>query len=151
MTHESATATQAPEIETYEHWREADRRALKMMQLIVTKIDADPSLIQIAIDNLQRWREQGDGYQPLGLQMWEKWFAQEVPWKEIREWLLEDSDEGQRLRTSHPFAGVLTSEERESVYDFDWPALKAQYEQQTGKPWPTSTDMVIEQFGTPNP
>ena len=29
--------------------------------------------------------------------------------------LVEESDEGQRLRSSHPFIGILTEEERESV------------------------------------
>ena len=33
--------------------------------------------------------------------------------------VLEDSDEGERPRTSHPFTGVLTNEDRESVCDFD--------------------------------
>ena len=38
-------------IKTYEHWHEADRRALEMMRLIVAKIDSDPSLIQIDVEN----------------------------------------------------------------------------------------------------
>ena len=148
MTHEPATATHESESEIHDHWREADRRAFEMMKRIVAKIDTNPELIRIGIDNLHRWRKQS-GDQPLCLQKWEQWFAQGVPWERMRKWLLEKSDEGQRLRTSHPFAGVLTQEERESVYDFDWPALKARYEQQTGRPWPTSTKMVIEQFGRP--
>ena len=51
--------------------------------------------------------------------------------------MLKDSDEGQRLRTSHPIVGVLTQKERESLYDFDWDALKREYEQRTRRPWPT--------------
>ena len=65
--------------------------------------------------------------------------------------MLEDSDEGQRLRTSHPFVGVLTQEECESLYDFDWDALKREYEQRTRRPWPTSREMVLKQFGPPPP
>ena len=34
------------------------------------------------------------------------------PWTQVREILLEDSDEGQRLRSSKPFAGIVTEEER---------------------------------------
>ena len=39
----------------------------------------------------------------------------EKPWSELRAMLVEESDEGQRLRSSHPFIGILTEEERESV------------------------------------
>ena len=37
----------------------------------------------------------------------EKW-----NWEEIRAMLLEDSDEGQRLRQSSPFGGIVTEAER---------------------------------------
>lgn len=30
--------------------------------------------------------------------------------------LLEESDEGQRLRSSHPFIGLVTPEERARIY-----------------------------------
>ena len=136
------------EIETYEHWHEADRRALEMMKLIVAKIDAHPSLIQIGIENMKRWREQDNGHQPRWLDQWQQWFEQGEPWERIRERLLEQSDEGQRLRKSHPFAGVLTQAERESVYPFDFKELRRQYEKQTGRPWPTTPQMAREQFGT---
>ena len=138
-----------PNVETYEHWHEADRRALERMQIIVAKIDADPSLIQIGVENMKRWRREQGGYQPRCLDQWEEWFESGEPWERIRERLLEASDEGQRLRTSHPFAGVLSQEERESVYDFNWDELKAEYETRTGRPWPTSREMVLEQFGPP--
>ena len=89
------------------------------------------------------------GYQPRCLDQWEEWFESGEPWERIRERHLEASDEGQRLRTSHPFASVLTQEERESVYDFNWDELKAEYETRTGRPWPASREMVLEQFGPP--
>lgn len=34
------------------------------------------------------------------------------PWREVRAIVLEESDEGQRLRSSHPFRGIVTEEER---------------------------------------
>ena len=34
------------------------------------------------------------------------------PWSEIRAILLEESDEGRRLRGTHPFRGIVTEEER---------------------------------------
>ena len=34
------------------------------------------------------------------------------PWSEIRQILLDESDEGQRLRSTHPFRRIVTQEER---------------------------------------
>ena len=96
------------------------------MRLIVAKIDADPSLIQIGVENMKRWRREQGGYQPRCLDQWDEWFESDEPWERIRERLLEASDEGQRLRTSNPFASVLTQEERESVYDFNWGGTQGQ-------------------------
>ena len=36
-------------------------------------------------------------------------------WSEVREILLDESDEGQRLRSSKPFAGIVTEEERLAI------------------------------------
>ena len=125
-------------VETHEHWHEADRRALERMRLIVAKIDADPRLIQIGVENMKRWRKQRGGYQPRCLNQWDEWFARREAWERIRARLLEDSDEGQRLRKSHPFAGVLTDEERESIYDFDSEQVRRDYTARTGRYWPES-------------
>lgn len=138
MTHESATATHEPESETCEHWREADRRAMQRAHIIVAKIDANPELIKIGIENMKRWKRQRNGYQPRCLDQWEEWFVSGEPWERIRARLLEDSDEGQRLRTSDPFAGVLAPEERESLYRFDCDQVRQEYTVRTGRPWPDS-------------
>ena len=138
MIHESMIAT-------YEHWHEVDRRVLDMMRLIVAKIDADPRLVRIGVENMKRWKRRNDGYQPRCLDQWDELFASE-PWERLRERLLELSDEGQRLRTSHPFAGVLTQEERESVYPFDFEQMRRDYEERTGKPWPHSVESLPGQL-----
>ena len=39
------------------------------------------------------------------------------PWAEIREILLGESDEGQRLRSSSPFAGIVGEDERWEVIE----------------------------------
>ena len=46
------------------------------------------------------------------------------PWREIREILLEESDEGQRLRSTHPFRGIVTEEKRLEImrrHPTPWP------------------------------
>ena len=40
----------------------------------------------------------------------------ERPWAEIRSILLDDSEEGRRLRQNDPFCGVLTPAERWDIY-----------------------------------
>ena len=92
-----------------------DRRSLEMAKLIVEKIDADPNLFQVAHENLQRWRRIRGGTLPRCSEEWEKLL--ERPWTEIRNILLDESDEGQRLRSSHPFAGLVSENERRRIHD----------------------------------
>lgn len=40
----------------------------------------------------------------------------EKPWEEVRSILLDESDEGQRLRQTDPFCGILTAVERWEIY-----------------------------------
>ena len=119
-----------------------------MVRLIVAKIDEDPSLLQVGVENMKRWRRQRAGYQPPCLDEWEALIATE-PWDRLRECLLEPSAEGQRLRSSHPFAGILTQAERESVYPFDFERLRRRYTERTGKPWPTSPETLPGQRHDP--
>ena len=94
---------------------EIDRRVLAMTRIIVRKIDADPTLVRTGLDNIARWTRQKGGYVPLCHAEW-KALIKERPWRELRAMLLEESDEGQRLRSSHPFTGLITDEERAAVY-----------------------------------
>ena len=92
-----------------------DRRSLEMARLVVKKIDADPSLFRVAHENLQRWRRVRGGTLPRCSEEWEKLL--ERPWTEIRNILLDESDEGQRLRSSHPFTGLVSEKERRRIHD----------------------------------
>ena len=65
--------------------------------------------LQVAHENLQRWSRVRGGALPQCREEWKELLKQ--PWSEIRGILLDKSDEGQRLRSSHPFAG-LVSEKR---------------------------------------
>ena len=74
-----------------------DARSLDMARIVVERIDADPSLINVAHENLERWR-QLHGTLSRANQEWEQ--ILERPWREIREIRLEESDEGQQLRST---------------------------------------------------
>ena len=45
----------------------------------------DPSLIQIGVENMKRWRREQGGYQPRCLDQWDEWFESDEPWERIRE------------------------------------------------------------------
>ena len=86
-----------------------DARSLDMASIVVVRIDAEPGLIHVAHDNLARWRRHGGGLSRAHREWVE---ILERPWAEIRKVLLDESDEGQRLRSSSPFAGIVTEDER---------------------------------------
>ena len=86
-----------------------DARSLDMARIVVERIDADPNLFNIAHQNLDRWQRL-HGTLSRADEEWVEILKR--PWSKIREILLEESDEGQRLRSSAPFVGIVTEEER---------------------------------------
>ena len=92
-----------------------DRRSLEMARLVVEKIDADPGLLRIAHENLRRWSLVRGGELPQCRKEWKALLKR--PWSQIRMILLDESDEGQRLRSSHPFAGLVSEKERRRIHD----------------------------------
>ena len=89
-----------------------DARSLDMAKIVVERIDADPSLFNIAHQNLERWWRL-HGTRSRANKEWVGILKR--PWSEIRAMLLEESDEGQRLRSSAPFVGIVTEEERVEI------------------------------------
>ena len=94
---------------------EIDRKVLELARIAVARIDANPALARIGLDNIERWTMQKGGYLPRCHAEW-KHLIETQPWVKLREMLLEESDEGQRLRSSHPFTGLVTDEERARIY-----------------------------------
>ena len=94
---------------------EIDRRVFELTKIAVARIDRDPALVEIGLDNIERWTRQKDGCLPPCHAEW-KALIKERPWPELRALLLQDTDEGQRLRSSHPFVGLVTVEEPAAVH-----------------------------------
>ena len=94
-----------------------DRRVFELTKIAVARIDRNPSLVQAGLDNIERWTRQKGGYVPLCHAEW-KALIEERPWPELRTLLLQDNDEGQRLRSSHPFSGpeFVTEKERATIH-----------------------------------
>jgi hypothetical protein len=90
-----------------------DARSLALAEAIAAKIDADPARggVSKAAAVCARWaRRRPD---PCA----EEWLAiLGRPWEEVRAVLLDDSEEGRRLRQNSPFCGILTPKERWAIY-----------------------------------
>ena len=89
--------------------RHLGARSLYMARIVVERIDAEPSLFNVAHENLERWRRHR-GTLSRATREWEQ--ILNCPWSEIRQILLDESGEGQRLRSSQPYRGIVTEEER---------------------------------------
>ena len=87
---------------------------LRSHRLIAEKIDADPSLLEIPPQNLDRWRELGGGEDCPASAEWRDLLKQ--PWEKTRALIVADTEESTRLRLSTPFVGILTPEEREHFH-----------------------------------
>jgi hypothetical protein len=74
------------------------------------------AVIKIARENLARWKASGvfDEGELMLLSEWEK-ILTEASVEELIAIITEDSDEGQRLRQSTPFTGVLSEDERRKI------------------------------------
>ena len=96
---------------------ETDRRTLELTTIAVERIDRDPALLQAGLANIGRWTRRNGGYLPPYHAEW-KALIEERPWPELRTLLLQNTDEGQRLRSNHPFIGppFVTEEERTAIY-----------------------------------
>jgi len=90
-----------------------DARSLAMCQLIAEKIRRQPELFQIAKQNLERWKKVQQPW-PRALREWEE-ILQNNSLPQVLEILTTATEEGNRLRQSNPFPGVLTEDERASL------------------------------------
>jgi hypothetical protein len=99
----------------YSDHRRTEARSLAMHCRAAAKISANPALLEIARDNVRRWRANAGEDVPRYLVEWRR--ILERPWPEIAAVMTGFDDDAIRLRQSSPFAGVLTAEERRQVYE----------------------------------
>lgn len=67
--------------------------------------------------NLRHWKKRNGRLAPAHRE-WELILAQN-PIERVLEILTQDNDEGQRLRQSDPFAGILSEQERITFFKFN--------------------------------
>ncbi|MDR1283914.1 MAG: hypothetical protein LBK99_24320 [Opitutaceae bacterium] len=83
---------------------EVDQCLLRLVEACVRKIDDDPALLAVARNNVRRWSNERLRAE------WEQLLN--LPWRELRALLLEDSDRGCLHRQNAPLGGILTHRER---------------------------------------
>lgn len=101
-------------VRQYSDHRILDARSLAMHCKIAQKISRDPDLLDKARENLERWRAKSRKPLPQCLREWQEILKR--PWPEIAELITSMSEDATRLRSSSPFAGVLSDDERDRIY-----------------------------------
>jgi len=88
-----------------------DTASLEMARRIAAGLGTHPEWLTHARNNLQRWQSRNADAPGL-VRCYQEWLAiLDLPVDEIRRRLVDPSEEGQRLRQSSPFAGVLPPRE----------------------------------------
>ena len=88
---------------------EVDRRSLALHAEVAARLRAQPSLLRIARENLERWRRRREDGDPAAsaIQEWQE-ILDTLSLDDLCDLLMEQSERGDRLRQSSPFAGILT-------------------------------------------
>lgn len=86
---------------------------LMLHRAVAKKLRRDAkSVLRISHDNLNRWLKKNENS---ALLEWRKILETHTP-EEIIKIISQDTNEGQRLRSSSPFVGVLSETERERIW-----------------------------------
>lgn len=94
-----------------------DLFALELHRAIAEKMLRDErAVIARAKANIARWLSSGSFPNEVGapLREWREILERETP-ENLRRLLVQQTDEGQRLRSSSPFTGILSKAEREAI------------------------------------
>ena len=91
-----------------------DQRSLALHRAIAEKLRANPSLLQIARDNLERWAATAGRSQPY-FDAWRE--ILDRPLEEVITLICQDSERMTAMRQATPFAGVLSPAERWAIYE----------------------------------
>lgn len=91
-----------------------------MDRATAARIRVRPEVVEIARENLRRWREQNDGELAPAHREWEL-ILRFLTTEELADFLTSDTPKANRLRQSSPMAGILSQAERLAIlkdYEF---------------------------------
>jgi len=88
-----------------------DEVSLLLARQVAERLRARPELLNVARENLSRWRQR-NAHSPSLLRCYAEWEGILLrPLEEVCALLVAETEEGQRLRQNSPFAGVLSPTE----------------------------------------
>ena len=91
-----------------------NQRSIEYGKAIVLKLEHDRRLWQVPLQNLKRWKAARNGELAPSLLEWETILSSE-PRHKIMAILVGTDENSMRLRSSSPFTGILTHEERREI------------------------------------
>jgi hypothetical protein len=93
----------------------SDLVSLALHHFVAVRLRSNPLLIEKAKSNLRNWLEETPN-----VVAWLEWktILETENIEEVLKILTAETDEGQRLRSSSPFAGLVTTEERSEIIKY---------------------------------
>ena len=92
-----------------------DARSLAMHCLAAAKVEKNKALLRTAKQTVAGWLARYRGDTPPALEEWRQLLDR--PWTEVCAIITNPGERATRLRQSSPFSTLLTSRERERIYD----------------------------------
>lgn len=88
-----------------------DLLSLAFGKAVAQKLRGDPSLLSVGIQNVKKWKSQG-----VGDSVYDEWLVIIGRGVDaVCQILTSEDEEGQRLRSSSVWPGILTQEERKEI------------------------------------
>jgi hypothetical protein len=95
--------------------KRSDERSIALHKEIANKLRSNPGFWGIPRKNIERW-EKTNGGLSAALVEWERILRQNTK-EQVLSLLESDSEESIRLRSSSPFTGILSDNERKMVFE----------------------------------
>jgi len=93
----------------------SDSISLALHRAVAFRLRSNPHLIRQAETNLQKWLNRNPN-----TQAWLEWrtILEKESLENILKIITAETDEGQRLRSSSPFAGLVSAKERRAIIEY---------------------------------
>ena len=93
----------------------SENRSLELHREIVKRLQVEPELWNIPLQNIDRWQKQDGGLKQSHL-VW-KTILTTLPHEEIIKLLLSKSQRSTQLRSCTPFVGIIDPETRNKIFE----------------------------------
>ena len=94
----------------------SDERSIALHREIAKKLRSNPSLWDIPKKNIVKWKKMKGRFTPAFLE-WEHILSKNTK-EQILSILEGDSEYSIRLRSSSPFTGILSENERKTIFEY---------------------------------